>query len=103
MEPTPPTPEEQAQFERYLIAAHAVQSGVAALMKLDPKLVEEKHMRTGIDMQKAEMAGFADLLINKGVFTRLEYMTAMANAAEDEKARYEAAVSEKWGKPVTLA
>lgn len=90
-----------AANERYLAAAHAVQSGV----KYDPDSAsqEPKHLRTGIDLMKAEQAGLVDLLIRKGVFTRVEYHEAMADAVETEKRRYETYLTKKFGKTVTLA
>lgn len=87
--------------ERYLAAAHAVQSGV----KYDPDASsqEPKHLRTGIDLMKAEQAGLAELFIQKGIISRAEYHEAMADAVEDEKDRYEAYLTKKFGKKITLA
>lgn len=68
--------------ERYLKAAHAVMAAIG--FAPERKLLEPKHMRTGIDMTKADMKGLVDLLIAKGVFTSQEYMAAIEVSAEEE-------------------
>jgi hypothetical protein len=55
----------------------------------DYSSVQSKHMRVGIDLSKSDMGGLARLLIEKGVFTEAEYVTAITRAAEDEAAAYE--------------
>ena len=90
--------------ERYHLAAHKVQSAIAVLMSLPGgyDATSPKHMRTGVDMSKADQAGLATLLIAKGVFTKDEYLEAVADSAELEAERFEKQVSEKLGYPVTL-
>jgi hypothetical protein len=85
--------ERELHWERYLAAAHAVQSGVKQLMELKHNYGSPKHTRTGVDMQKAEQGGLAKLLIDKGVFTELEYFKAMADAMEREKEEFERELS----------
>lgn len=68
--------------EKYNNAAHAVQSAIA--FNPNKKVLEPKHLRVGIDMSKADMAGLVTLLIEKGVFTIEEYTAAIENSAEDE-------------------
>ena len=75
--------------QRYLDAAHAVQSGLAMMEHSNPRLFEPKHLRVGIDTSKVEQGGLAALLIRKGVFTEAEYIAAMADAMEDEQRRSE--------------
>jgi hypothetical protein len=93
---------------RYESAANAVQSGVRVLIEHAATRgerfarVEPKHLRVGIDLSKAEQGGLARLLIAKGVFTQEEYFSAMAEAAEEEAARYEREVSALLGRPVGL-
>lgn len=76
--------------DAYRAAAHRVQTAIAFLMN-DPgwKAIQPKHMRVGIDMLKAEQGGLATLLIEKGVFTKEEYVAAMTKAAEAEADSYE--------------
>lgn len=87
--------------ERYLRAAHGVQTGVVFLIEklMDPSKsgVSANHLRVGIDMQKADQAGLAHLLMEKGVFTELEYLEALASAAEAEQQRYEKEVNAQMG------
>jgi precorrin isomerase len=76
--------------QRYLDAAHAVQTGIAYLQHTSPALFDSKHVRVGIDTAKVEHAGLATLLIRKGLFTEAEYFEAMADAMEEEQRRLEA-------------
>jgi hypothetical protein len=87
---------EKEQVERYFRAAHAVQSGLAYLEQKSPKMFTPKHLRVGVDSTKAEAGGLAALLIEKGVFTRLEYLTATADAMEKEVAMLEAETAMKF-------
>ena len=82
-------------ISRYRIAAHAVQSGVAA--KKDKSDWQPKHLRVGINLTKAEQAGLATLLMEKGLFTREEYAKAMADAVEKEVAMYEQELNAELG------
>ena len=78
--------------QRYLAAAHAMQSGVATEMALSPGTAgtSAKHLRVGINSALSDASGLAALLIQKGVFTVDEYEAAVADAMEREKLRYEA-------------
>lgn len=81
--------------QRYLDAAHAVQSGIAMMEHLNPTLFSPKHARVGIDTSKVEHAGLVTLLISKGLFTKAEYYAAMADAMEEEQRRSEAELGAK--------
>lgn len=70
----------------YEEAAHGVQTATAADMVMGGKAMEPKHMRVGIDLQKADMLGLIELLIAKGVFTKEEYMEYIRLAANEELA-----------------
>lgn len=97
---------EQHHVKRYRIAAHAMQSGV----KFNAELAQggmssdqtPKMLRTGINSALADQAGLANLLMAKGVFTREEYLRAMADAMEEEARRYEAMLSGMTGGKVVL-
>lgn len=84
---------------RYQDSMHRVQTAIAALLGRDPDLdrCSRKHMRVGIDMSKADAAGLATLLIDKGVFTMAEYLDAIAHSAEIEANAYEREVQETFG------
>lgn len=91
----------KALRQRYLAAMHAVQSGIAMKMNFDDE-TSPKHLRVGISSAMVTEAGLADLLIAKGVITRLEYFEAMATQAEREKEMYERELTEHFGRKVTL-
>ncbi len=90
---------------RYMTAMHGVQSGVAMLMNYEDGATAEtspKHLRVGVNSALVDAGALADLLIRKGVITRLEYAEALAEKAEQERASYEALVSSRVGAKVTL-
>ena len=76
--------------ERYMNAAHAMQSGVAIWMERGNKETEPKHLRVGINSAMSDQGALTRLLIEKGVFTEEEYVAAVADAMEREVAIYEA-------------
>lgn len=86
--------------KRWIDAAHKVQTAIATLMNISIyKAVEPKHLRVGIDTQKADQGSLARLLIHKGIFTEEEYLEAIANGMEAEADSYEQEVREKYGNP----
>lgn len=68
--------------EDYSQYAHQVQTAIG--FNPNRKFLEPKHMRTGIDMTKADMKGLALLLIDKGIFTKEEYIAAITQSAKEE-------------------
>lgn len=78
--------------DRYVRAAHRVQSAIMVLMAFDRRYTEPKKLRTGIDLTKADMGGLTTLLIAKGVFTAAEYTEALETSAEREADDYEKSV-----------
>ncbi len=81
--------------DEYRKLAHAVQSGVG--FDKDKTAQEPKHLRTGIDITKAEQAGLAQLLMDKGVFTLEEYEQAILQGLRNEVDRYERYLAEQYG------
>ena len=81
--------------ERYRRAAHRVQTALAFMP--DHENMTLKNLRTGIDMSKADQAGLAALLMEKGLFTLEEYIEALAKSAEREADQYEDEVSIRVG------
>ena len=76
------TPEQQA---RYSAALHRRQSAVALAESYGNKtVVSHKHLRVGIDSALADQRALAELLIQKGIFTKEEYTEAIVQAAERE-------------------
>lgn len=96
------------QQQRYAAAAHAMQTGVMwAIEKAlgeKPKLSDEelhirKHLRTGINSAMVDSSAIAKLLMAKGVFTELEYYTALADGMEAERDLYLKRLIEQGGFP----
>lgn len=73
----------------YEEAAHGVQSAIAYDMQNGSRATEPKHMRTGIDMSKADMLGLVCLLMDKGVFNTHEYEEYIRLSANQELAMRE--------------
>lgn len=90
------------QKERYLRAAHAMQSGVAAAMTTGSQSHEPKHLRVGVNSALVDHGALVKLLVDKGILTELEYFTAIADMMEAEVQSYERELSEHYGRPVTL-
>ena len=88
------------QRERLAAETHAMQSGVA----FDPDQGDRtpKHLRVGVNAALVETGVLAKILIDKGIITQLEYVTALADGMEAERMKYEAELTQKFGKPVKL-
>lgn len=84
-------------MSRYHDLCHAMQSGVAMEMEYNPKPTEPKHLRTGINSALCDSAALARLLIEKGVFSELEYVTAVTEEMQREVKRYEDRLNEHFG------
>lgn len=92
--------------ERYIAAAHAMQSGVKADIETDARTqgcTRPKDIRVGINSALVDSAALAELLINKGIITLEEYQDVLAVAMEREAKRYEELLSTRLGTKVTLA
>ena len=92
---------EATSVERYEAAAHAIQSGVATEMERQPPgamgPTSPKHLRVGLELRACDHAALVRLLIEKGIITEAEYLEAIADEAEREKARYEERISQALG------
>lgn len=89
----PNNPKIVALTERYQALGHAVQTGVAydttSEAHMRDQLRANKHLRTGVNMRAVDNAALVDLLVEKGVFTRLEYAEKLVQFAENEVRSYE--------------
>lgn len=88
--------------KRYEAAAHAMQSGVAQKMVIDSHETDPKHLRTGVNSAMVSDKAIANLLINKGIITKAEYINELANCMEDEVKMYEKELSDHFGITITL-
>ena len=76
--------------ERYLAAAHAMQSGVAAKLAAgSARECEPKHLRVGVNSALVDGGAMARVLIAKGVITAEEYFTSVVECMEEEAQGYE--------------
>jgi len=82
---------------------HAMQSGVAMKMNLEPSESTSKHLRVGVNAAMCDHAGLVRLLIEKGLITEAEYEAAITAEMGREVERYEAWLTERLGRPITLA
>lgn len=89
--------------DRYLKACHAVQSGVAWKMRIDGAETEPKHLRVGVNSSLVSVSAVVKLLVAKGVFTLEEYMTALADATEEEAQLYADYLTAQLGTKVELS
>ena len=80
----------QAIREEYERLAHAMQAAVAFKMHHDPSETTPKHLRVGVNAAMSDQGGLAKLLIDKGIITELEYVTAMRDAMRRELDMYHA-------------
>lgn len=88
--------------ERYRALVHALQTGVAYEMELNPKPTEPKHLRVGINSAMVEHSALVDLLIRKGLLTLDEYFDALLVAMEREVHQYQQRLAEHYGADITL-
>ena len=95
--------------QRYLNAAHAMQSGVRFDMESDnlpadanKSATDPKSLRTGVNSAMIETAALAHLLIEKGLITSDEYIKSLVKFMEQEVELYEQRLAIKLGHPVTL-
>jgi len=80
--------EAEKHRERYLAAAHAMQTGVAFTMHSDPKQTDPKHLRVGINAAMVEHGALIGLLLEKRLITMEEYYKALADKMEEEVQSY---------------
>jgi hypothetical protein len=96
---------QQEDLLRYKSAAHGMQSGVAMEMSSqgdNAAAATPKHLRVGVNSALVETSAIAKLLIDKGIITEDEWVRALADGMEEERARYEKKLSALAGAEITL-
>ena len=97
----PPGPclacEVEKHEDRYAKACHAIQSGVAFEHGRGSEDGSPKHLRVGVNLRAVDHAALVRLLLAKGIISELEYVEALADAAEEEQKRYEARAAKALG------
>ena len=94
------TEDEKAAWQRYLEASHGMMAGVE--FKRDKNDQTPKHLRVGVNTALVTQAALVELLIDKGLFTRLEYFTKLAECMERERDSYAEEIQAETGAKVTL-
>lgn len=87
---------------RYRTAMNALLSGITTKSELNPKDTEPRVLRTGINSAMMQAGALAHLLMEKGVITKLEWFSALADMAEYEVKTYEEEISQILGTKITL-
>lgn len=95
--PNSPKKTREELIDEYMELCHAVQSGVAYILHRDPSGGEPKHLRVGINTTKVEHGALAKLLIDKGLFTELEYLEALNFMLKKEVENYENSYKQRYG------
>lgn len=93
---------DEEMSDKYAANAHAMQSGIAALITRDATLANAKHMRVGVNMAMVEIAALVDLLVKKGVFTQHEVGEAILEQQEKEILKYRQEYAARVGVPVDM-
>jgi hypothetical protein len=77
-----------SDIQRYMAASHAMQTGVRMDHERGSNDGTPKHLRVGVNSSMVNNVAIATLLIEKGIITEDEYEKALADAMEEEVARY---------------
>lgn len=93
---------EESDLKRYHEACHAMQTGVAYHIEHDPTSAEPKHLRVGVNSAMSSHGALVKLLIDKGIFTRAEYINEIANFMEAEVINYESVLANIFEREVVL-
>lgn len=97
------TQRETALLRQIHELSHAVQSGVAVTMELEPKGdTTPKHLRTGINCAMVNHAALVALLIDEGLINREDYFESLVKYTEREVKLYEESLSQKLKKVIKL-
>jgi len=91
----------------YEQALHGVQGAIKYEIENSilerPMISQMKHLRVGLDARAADMAGLVGLLIKKGLFTIEEYQESLRLAMNEELARYEEHLKDKFGPGIKVS
>ena len=98
--------EDRSEIERihaeYLSLCHAMQTGVAAEMNFHAQPTEPKHLRVGVNNALVSLGAICRLLLEKGCFTELEYVTMLRDEMQREVDDYTRRIQEHFGNGTTI-
>lgn len=97
-----PVVEPSTPYDRYVAAMRALESWVAVKARMEPAETNPQQLRLGVNSALLQQSALVQLLANKGLISEDEFLEAMANAAEQEVARYQQWVSATTGVEVSL-
>lgn len=91
--------DEQQEYEKYMALCHKIQSAIAYSRMLPSpevpgatvydRLTSPKHLRVGVDLRSVDNAAMVNLLVSKGLITRLEWIQSLVAASEAEVKMWE--------------
>lgn len=87
--------------QRYLLACHAMQSGVAA-MEGRSNETTPKHLRVGVNSAMVDSGALVGLLLEKHIIAEHEYFEALAERMEAEVHSYEKLIQGNSDTKITL-
>lgn len=82
--------------QRYIAAAHAMQTGVAFMMNHTDE-TEPKHLRVGVNSAMVQHGALVHLLIQKGIITEEEWWKTLAECMEEEANDYAKKIEARLG------
>lgn len=89
-------------YEEYHSLSHAMQTGVAYQMDKTKGPTEPKHLRVGVNSALVSHSALVHILIDKGVFTELDYAKSLRNEMKKEVERYERLLKEEYNITISL-
>ena len=94
----------KAHYQRYLDAAHAMQSGVAMNLNYEQDEASPKSLRVGVNSAMVEHGALVKVLTAAGIITDEQYFEALADGMEAEVESYRMKIQERFpGTKIDLA
>lgn len=88
--------------QQYASLCHAMQSGVAFKMNIEPGETMPKHLRVGVNSAMVQSSALIRLLFQKGVVTEQEYWEMAVLVMQEEVDSYQRFLSDDTGANVSL-
>jgi hypothetical protein len=88
--------EERALMAEYKRLAHAMQSGVALMLERCDE-ASPKHLRVGVNSALVDSGTIAELLVERGIFTRKEFLRKLVETMRREVEDYQERIKNAFG------
>lgn len=84
---------------RFAEAGHRIHSAIGVLMTRQPPLAlsQPRHLAVAATLQRVELEGLVDLLVERGLITQAAFRQAIGAVAEREASRLEREVAGRSG------